>query len=84
MGRVKSKYPKGNFVFKSSKPNAKGERALYLQYIVNTIPVFITTGIFIKDADWDNKTQTVKSKKKKPPPPPRRKKSVEAATGKGG
>ena len=36
MGRVKSKYPKGNFVFKSSKPNAKGERALYLQYIVNT------------------------------------------------
>lgn len=45
MGRVKSKYPKGNFVFKSSKPNAKGERALYLQYIVNTIPVFITTGI---------------------------------------
>ena len=57
MGRVKSKYPKGNFVFKSSKPNAKGERALYLQYIVNTTPVFITTGIFIKDADWDNKTQ---------------------------
>lgn len=62
MGRVKSKYPKGNFVFKSPKPNAKGERALYLQYIVNTTPVFITTGIFIKDADWDSKTQTVKSK----------------------
>ena len=62
MGRVKSKYPKGSFVFKSPKPNAKGERALYLQYIVNTTPVFITTGIFIKDTDWDNKTQTVKSK----------------------
>ena len=62
MGRVKSKYPKVNFVFKSSTPNAKGERALYLQYIVNTSPVFITTGIFIKDADWDSKTQTVKSK----------------------
>ncbi len=62
MGRVKSKYPKGNFIFKSSTPNAKGERALYLQYIVNTSPVFITTGIFIKDADWDSKTQTVKSK----------------------
>lgn len=62
MGRVKSKYPKGNFVFKSSKPNVKGERALYLQYIVNTTPVFITTGIFIKDIDWDKKTQTVKSR----------------------
>lgn len=62
MGRVKSKYPKGNFVFKSSKPNVKGERALYLQYIVNTTPVFITTGIFIKDTDWDKKTQTVKSR----------------------
>lgn len=62
MGRVKSKYPKGNFVFKTFTPSAKGERALYLQYIVNTIPVFITTGTFIKDADWDNKTQTVKSK----------------------
>lgn len=62
MGRVKSKYPKGSFVFKLRKPNAQGEKALYLQYIVNTPPVFITMGIFLKDADWDSKSQTVKSK----------------------
>ncbi len=62
MGRVKSKYPKGNFVVKYKTPNQEGKVALYLFYNVNTVPVAITTGIFVKPEEWDVKKQTVKTK----------------------
>lgn len=62
MGRVKSKFPTGNIVIKNKKPNKEGKVALYLCYNINTTPVTITTDIFVKPEDWDNKTQTVKSK----------------------
>lgn len=63
MGRVKSKFPTGNIVIKKNKkPNKEGKVALYLCYNINTTPVAITTDIFVKPEDWDNKTQTVKSK----------------------
>ena len=34
MGKIKSEIPKGHFVFRNA-PNAKGERALNLQYVCN-------------------------------------------------
>jgi len=62
MGRIKAKYPKGNFVIKNKKPNAQGKVALYLLYNINTTPVALTTGIFIKPEEWDSNTQMVKAK----------------------
>ena len=47
MGKIKSEIPKGHFVFRNA-PNAKGERALNLQYVCNGVPVYKTTGIFFQ------------------------------------
>ena len=41
MGKIKSEIPKGHFVFRNA-PNAKGERALNLQYVCNGVPIYKT------------------------------------------
>ena len=61
MGKVKSEIPKGRFVFRNA-PNAKGERALNLQYVCNGVPVYKTTGIFLIPDMWNETMQEVRSK----------------------
>lgn len=52
--------PQGKFVFKA-KENEAGEKALYLQYVIDSTPVYRTTGIFVKEVCWDKKKQCIKS-----------------------
>ncbi|WP_295935255.1 tyrosine-type recombinase/integrase [uncultured Alistipes sp.] len=63
MGRTKAKYPKGKFVFKN-KANGRGERALYLQYIINGTPALTSTGIWVLPSEWDEAKQVVLTKNK--------------------
>lgn len=61
MGKIKSEIPKGHFVFRNA-PNAKGERALNLQYVCNGVPVYKTTGIFLNPDMWNATAQEVRAK----------------------
>ncbi len=60
MGRIRQEIPKGNFVFKN-KANTKGKRILYLRYYVNGIPVMTSTGISVRESEWDSRRESVKS-----------------------
>lgn len=55
--------PQGKFLFKA-KANASGKRSLYLQYVINSTPVFRTTGILLQDDEWDATAQMIKRKVK--------------------
>lgn len=61
MGKIKSEIPRGHFVFRNA-PNAKGERALNLQYVCNGVPVYKSTGIFLHPDMWNATTQEVRSR----------------------
>ena len=61
MGKIKSEIPKGHFVFRNAS-NAKGERALNLQYVCNGVPVYKTTGIFLNPDMWNATAQEVRAK----------------------
>ena len=61
MGKIKSEIPKGHFVFRNA-PNAKGERALNLQYVCNGVPIYKTTGIFLNPDMWNATAQEVRAK----------------------
>ena len=61
MGKIKSEIPRGHFVFRNA-PNAKGERALNLQYVCNGVPVYKSTGIFLHPDMWNAATQEVRAK----------------------
>ena len=61
MGKIKSEIPRGHFVFRNA-PNAKGERALNLQYVCNGVPVYKSTGIFLHPDMWNATTQEVRAK----------------------
>ncbi|WP_419510607.1 hypothetical protein [Alistipes sp.] len=47
MGRLKSECPFGNFIVRT-KPNAKGEVAIYLIYYINGVPVTRSTAVLPK------------------------------------
>ena len=61
MGKIKSEIPRGHFVFRNA-PNAKGERALNLQYVCNGVPVYKSTGIFLHPDMWNATTQEVRTR----------------------
>ena len=61
MGRLKSECPSGNFIVRT-KPNAKGEVAIYLIYYINGVPVTRSTGVRVNLADWDPKKGMVRLK----------------------
>lgn len=52
--------PEGSFIFRN-KPNAKGERTLYLRYYIRGIPVMSSTRIAVKPSDWNAQKQKVKA-----------------------
>ena len=54
--------PQGKFVFKA-KANIRGQKAIYLQYVINSEPVFRTTGILVVESEWDAVKQIIKSGK---------------------
>ena len=61
MGKIKSEIPRGHYVFRNA-PNAKGERALNLQYVCNGVPVYKSTGIFLHPDMWNAATQEARAK----------------------
>ena len=61
MGRIKPRFPIGNFTIRTA-PNKKGEVSIYLVYNVDSITVAKTTGIKILPSDWDEKKQMVRAK----------------------
>ncbi|MBO7071805.1 MAG: tyrosine-type recombinase/integrase [Bacteroidales bacterium] len=63
MGRVKSEIPKGMFFLKA-RPNAQGEKPLYLRYFVNGKYAMRSCDIWLPDEDWDQKHQEVRMKNK--------------------
>lgn len=62
MGRIKAKYPTGKFILKYKKKDKDAEVTVYLQYIVNSEPVPISTGVRVSENDWDSKRQCVRTK----------------------
>lgn len=61
MGRLKSECPFGSFIVRT-KPNAKGEVAIYLIYYINGVPITRSTGVRVNLADWDSKKGLVRLK----------------------
>ena len=62
MGRIKAKYPTGKFILKNRKKDKDEVVTVYLRYIVNSEPVFISTGVRVSENDWDDKKQSVRTK----------------------
>lgn len=60
MGTKTYAIPQGKFVFKA-KANIRGQKAIYLQYVINSKPVFRTTGIYVEESEWDAVKQIIKS-----------------------
>ena len=61
MGKVKSDTPRGRFVFRNG-PNPSGERALNIQYVLDSVPVYRSTGIFLHPDNWNAAKQEVRAK----------------------
>ena len=59
MGKVKSDIPRGRFVFRNG-PNPSGERALNIQYVLDSVPVYRSTGIFLHPDNWNAAKQEVR------------------------
>lgn len=57
---VRQQIPQGNYVLLYSA-NSKGERCIYLRYFVDGKYVKRSTDIWVKDCDWDNELQVIKS-----------------------
>lgn len=57
---VRQQIPQGNYVLLNSA-NSKGERCIYLRYFVDGKYVKRSTDIWVKDCDWDNELQVIKS-----------------------
>jgi integrase len=53
--------PEGHFIFRN-KPNAKGERTIYLAYYVDREQVMASTSVAVKPSDWDSKKELVKTR----------------------
>ena len=53
--------PEGHFNFRN-KPNAKGERTIYLVYNIDREKVSASTGIAVKPSDWDSRREIVKTR----------------------
>lgn len=53
--------PEGHFIFKN-KPNAQGERSIYLRYYIHGEYVMNSTGISLNPIDWDSRKEQVKSR----------------------
>ncbi len=53
--------PEGHFNLRN-KPNAKGERILYLTYYVDREPIMASTGVAVKPSDWDSNKEVVKTR----------------------
>lgn len=60
MKMVRQQIPQGNYVLLNSA-NSKGERCIYLRYFVDGKYVKRSTDIWVKDCDWDNELQVIKS-----------------------
>lgn len=61
MGKVKSDIPRGRFVFRNG-PNPSGERALNIQYVLDSVPVYRSTGIFLHPDNWNAAKQEIRAK----------------------
>lgn len=64
MGRQKAKYPTGSFILKYKKADKDAEVSIYLQYVVNSEPIQMATGIKVSENDWDAKKQSVRTRHK--------------------
>ena len=64
MGRVKAKYPTGSFIIKYKKADKDAEVSIYLQYVANSEPIQMATGIKVSENDWDAKKQCVRTRHK--------------------
>ena len=64
MGRQKAKYPTGSFILKYRKADKDAEVSIYLQYVVNSEPIQMATGIKVSENDWDSKKQCVRTRHK--------------------
>ncbi|MBO8483669.1 MAG: tyrosine-type recombinase/integrase [Bacteroidetes bacterium] len=59
MAKPKRLKPKGKFVIRNRKPNAKGEVTISIIFSVNSDVVARSTGVSIKPEQWDSKKQTI-------------------------
>lgn len=61
MGRVKSLSNSGSFVLRKDSQNAKGEYQVYIQYTLDRKIAKGTTDVWVKEKEWNNKAQKVRS-----------------------
>ena len=62
MGRKKSLNNEGRFIlYKHNGPNSAGEFPVYLRYNIDRKMAIGAVGVWLKEADWDDIAQKVKS-----------------------
>ena len=61
MKQINESIPESHFIFRN-KPNAKGERTLYLIYYLDREQVSASTGVAVKPSDWDSNKEVVKTR----------------------